>query len=163
MNRDQDKINAAVAKEMADLRRRLNSMIMTGTAEANQGAKTKVRFDDEGANGEAFSSPFLAQASSAGKNGGGVSEFTRIGTGEPVLVFSPGGEIGEHSRVMPAGHVGDFPSPGTAEEDGKVFRIGDALLSIKDGEATISCGSSSIVLKPGEIILTAVKVTGVQA
>lgn len=134
------------AKELADLRRRLNTIVMTGTAEANQGAKTKVRFDDEAADGKPFSSPFLAQASPAGKMGGGVSQFTKIGTGEPVLVFSPGGELGEHSRVMPAGHVEQHPSPGSAEQDGLVIVAGTATLAVRDGRIRVTVGEGGFEL-----------------
>jgi len=142
-------------KRLAALERRVATLILTGTVEANQGAKTKIRFDDAGAAGGPFSSPFIAQAASAGKNGQGVSEFTRMGIGEPALVFSPGGEIGEHSRVLPAGHVAEQPSPGTAEADGKVWRIGDAAIELKDGEMTITVGASVIRVQPGRITLKA--------
>lgn len=142
-------------KRMAALERRFATLIMPGTAEGNQGAKTKVRFDDTGASGEPFSSPYLSQASSSGKNGAGVSKFTKIGTGEPVLVLSPGGEIGRHSRVIPAGPVDDHPSPGAAEADGDVTSIGTATFSIKDGEIKGSVGGSSFILTDGLIVLKA--------
>lgn len=142
-------------KRVAALERRLATLVMVGTAEASEGGKTKVRFNDAGAEGKAFSSPLLAQASNAGKNGGGVSSFAKIGQGEPVLVISPGGELGKHSRVLPAGHVDDFPSPGTAEGDGQVIQIGDATVSIKSDEISLAIGSSSIVMKAGSMIITA--------
>lgn len=138
-------------KRLAALERRVATLIMVGTAEANQGGKTKVRFDDAGAGGSAFSSAYLPQAASAGKNGQGVSSFTKIGTGEPVFVINPGGEMGEHSRVMPAGHVGDHPSPGTAEADGQVIAIGNSKVEIRDGLVRLTCGGSSIVLTDGSI------------
>jgi len=142
-------------KRLAALERRMNTLIMVGTAESNQGSKTKVRFDDAGAAGQPFSSPLLPQASSSGKNGQGVSRFTKIGQGEPVIVFSPGGELGIHSRVMPAGPVEDQPSPGAAESDGDVLQIGNATVAVKNGEAKISVGSASITLTDGEIVLKA--------
>ena len=142
-------------KRLAALERRLATLIMPGTAEGNQGAKTKVRFDDAGAAGEPFSSPFLSQASASGKNGSGVSRFTKIGVGEPVLVLSPGGEIGRHSRVLPAGPVDDHPSPGTAEGHGEIVTIGNATFAIKDGEITASVGGASIKIEAGVITLKA--------
>lgn len=142
-------------KRLAALERRVATMLMVGTAETSQGAKTKVRFDDEGADGKPFSSPLLAQVNSAGKKGGGVSRFTRIGDGEPVLVINPGGEIGEHSRVMPAGHVGDHPSPGTAEQDGEVMEFGDAKISVRPDGTLIQKGDQSVLLKnDGSMALT---------
>lgn len=142
-------------KRLAALERRVNTLIMVGTAESNQGSKTKVRFDDAGAGGQPFSSPFLSQASSSGKNGQGVSRFTKIGVGEPVYVLSPGGELGVHSRVLPGGPVDDQPSPGAAESDGDVLTIGNATVAVKNGEAKISVGSASITLTDGQIVLKA--------
>jgi hypothetical protein len=142
-------------KDIAALRRRVSTLIMTGTVEANQGAKSKVRFDDEGADGKPFSSPFLHQASHAGKDGQGVSDFTKLGTGAPVYVLSPGGEIGAHSRIMPAGPVDERPAVGTSEQDGKVFRVGNSAIEVKDGEMKLTVGGSSITLTPGLITLKA--------
>lgn len=142
-------------KKVAALERRVATMMMVGTAESNQGAKTKVRFDDEGADGKPFSSPLLHQASHAGKNGQGVSDFTRIGVGQPVLVLSPGGELGQHSRVLPFGPVDDQPAVGTSEQDGKVFRIGNSAIELKDGEMKLTVGGSSITIAAGKITLKA--------
>lgn len=145
-------------KRLAALERRVNALIMPGTAESSQGSKTKVRFDDAGAGGKPFSSPLLQQASPAGKNGGGVSRFTKIGDGMPVLVFNPGGEIGPHSRVMPGGPVDDQPSPGSAESEGDILQIGNAAVSVKNGQIGLSVGGASIVLTAGEIVLTAASI-----
>lgn len=142
-------------KRLAALERRVNNLIMPGTAESSEGSKTKVRFDDAGAGGKPFLSPALPHASSAGKNGGGVSHFRKMGNGMPVLVFNPGGEIGPHSRVMPAGPVDDQPSPGAAESDGDVLVIGNASIAIKDGQAKIAVGGASFTLTDGQIVLKA--------
>lgn len=145
-------------KRLAALERRMNTLILPGTAEANEGGKTKVRFDDAGAGGKPFSSPLLPQASSSGKNGQGVSSFRKIGIGEPVLVFSPGGELGKHSRVMPAGPVDDHPSPGTAESDGDVTSIGNAKFEVRDGFARVSVGGANFEIVDGKITLTAAEI-----
>lgn len=142
-------------KRLARLERIVATMMMFGTAEKSEGAKTKVRFDDAGADGKPFSSPLLAQINSAGKKGNGVSRFTKIGDGEPVLVISPGGELGEHSRVMPFGHVGDHPSPGSAEQDGDVMEFGDAKISVRPDGTLIQKGEQSVLLKnDGTMALT---------
>mgnify|MGYP001121111548 CR=1 FL=1 len=144
----------AVRKRLAALERRVATMIMTGTAETSQGAKTKVRFDDDAQDGKPFSSPLLPHAEASGKAGGGVSRFRRIGDGEPVLVLSPGGELGEHSRVMPAGPVEQHPSPGTAEQDGEIIAIGNATLSIKDGAIALAVAGVKMVIAAGGITIT---------
>lgn len=151
-----------VRKRLAALERRMATLLMLGTAEQNQGAKTKVRFDDAGAAGEPFSSPYLSQTSASGKNGSGVSKFTKIGTGESVIVLNPGGEIGQHSRVMSAGPVGDHPSPGASEADGDVTSVGNATFSIKDGEIKGSVGGSSFTITAGAIELKAAAIRLVQ-
>jgi hypothetical protein len=135
-----------IIKRQARLEARLNSLIMLGTAEENKGAKTRVRFDDKGQGGRPFRSPLIAQANSAGFNGQGVSAFTRIGINEPVLVFNPGGVISRHSRVLPAGHVADHPSPGAAEQDGHVLTIGSAKVEVRDGLIRFSVGDSRITM-----------------
>lgn len=151
-------------KRLAALERRFATLLMVGVAEKSEGRKTKVRFDDESAGGGPFSSPMLGQANSAGKKGGGVSRFTKIGDGEPVLVINPGGEIGEHSRVMPFGHVEDHPSPGTAEQDGEVMEFGDAKISVRPDGTLIQKGDQSVLLKnDGSMALTSkgsITVTG---
>ena len=145
-------------KRLAALERRMNTLILPGTAEANQGGRTKVRFDDAGAGGKPFSSPMLPQASSSGKNGQGVSSFRKIGIGQPVYVVSPGGELGKHSRVFPAGPVEDHPSPGTAEADGLVETIGNATVAVKDGKTTLSVGGANVEIVDGAITLTAAEI-----
>ncbi|WP_276200363.1 hypothetical protein [Chelatococcus sp. XZ-Ab1] len=166
-------------KRVAALERRLGALLLVGTVEETRGAQVKVRFDDEGAAGGPFVSPFLAQAASAGKNGQGVSRYTRMGKGEPAIVMSPGGEIGAHSRVLPGGHVEDFPSPGSAEEHGEIITIGNATIAIKDGEIQLQVadtvfvvtterielkrGASSFVLTDAAVTLTARQFRGVKA
>jgi hypothetical protein len=141
------------AKRLAALERRVSTMIMLGTAKSSEGSKTIARFDDKGADGQPFESPALSHVASSGKTGGGVSRFSKIGDGEPVIVISPGGELGKHSRIMPAGPVDDHPSPGTAEQDGVMEQVGNAAWSIKNGEIKAVVGSSSITITDGGVVI----------
>lgn len=143
------------AKRLAALERRVSTMIMLGTAESSEGARTIARFDDKGVDGQPFKSPALSHVASSGKKGGGVSRFSRIGDGEPVIVISPGGELGKHSRIMPAGPVDDHPSPGTAEQSGELVEIGNASLSVKNGEIRASVSGSSITITADAIEIRA--------
>ena len=143
------------AKRLAALERRVATMILPGTAARSEGSKTVARFDDKGVDGQPFESPALSHIGSSGKKGGGVSRFSRIGDGEPVFVISPGGELGQHSRVMPAGPVEDHPSPGTAEQDGEVMEFGDAKISVRPDGTLIQKGDQSVLLKnDGSMALT---------
>lgn len=114
----------ALKKTVAALQRQVATMFLTGTVDKTEGSKGRVLFDDQGADGEPFRSQMLSQATSSGHKGGGTSTFRKLGQGEPVLVLSPGGELGDHSRILPWGPVKDHPSPGTAEEDGEVQTFG---------------------------------------
>lgn len=143
------------AKRLAALERRVATMILPGTAARSEGSRTVARFDDKGVDGQPFESPALSHVASSGKTGGGVSRFSRIGDGEPVLVLSPGGELGKHSRIMPAGPVDDHPSPGTAEQNGDLLEVGNAAWAVKDGEIRASVGGSSLVMTAGSITLKA--------
>ncbi len=155
-------------KRLAALERKFATLAMVGTVEANQGAKSKVRFDDEGADGKPFSSPFLHQASHAGHEGQGVATFTKLGTGTPVLVISPGGELGAHSRIMPFGPTDDRQSPGVAETHGTVIKDGEALITTRSDGVLIQRAGQSVHIKAdgsmaittaGELTVTGSKIT----
>lgn len=135
------------AKRLAALERRVATMILPGTVARSEGSKSVVRFDEKGVGGQPFESPALAHVASSGKKGGGVSRFGKLGDGEPVFVISPGGELGQHSRVMSAGPVEDHPSPGTAEQDGEVMEFGDAKISVRPDGTLIQKGDQSVLLK----------------
>ncbi len=143
------------AKRLAALERRVATLILPGTAARSEGSKTVARFDEKGVDGQPFESPALSHIASSGKKGGGVSRFSKIGDGEPVLVLSPGGELGKHSRIMPAGPVEDHPSPGSAEQDGEVMEYGDAKISVRPDGTLIQKGDQSVLLKnDGTMALT---------
>ncbi|MGO4287210.1 hypothetical protein, partial [Bosea sp. TAB14] len=136
-----------VTKRLAALERRVATMILPGIAQRSEGSKTVARFDDKGVDGQPFESPALSHIASSGKKGGGVSRYSKIGDGEPVYVISPGGELGKHSRIMPAGPVDDHPAPGTAEQDGEIMEFGDAKISVRPDGTMIQKGEQSVLLK----------------
>lgn len=155
-------------KRLAALERKFATLAMVGTVESNQGAKSKVRFDDEGADGKPFSSPFLHQASHAGHEGQGVATFTKLGAGTPVLVISPGGELGAHSRILPFGPTDDRPSAGSSTTDGTVIKFGDSLITTRSDGVVIEKGQQRVHLKAdgsmtvttaGELTVTGSKIT----
>jgi phage baseplate assembly protein gpV len=145
----QDVRRLAKANEGVDQRRA--KMLLTGTVAAVQGAKVKVRLGEDD-DGESIITPWLSMAGRTGKRGQGVSEFTRLGIGEPVLVVSPSGEPGSGSAVMPWSDSQDDPSPGNAETDGKVIEVGEARVSIKADEIRLSVGDRSVTIRQDRIV-----------
>jgi len=131
-------------KMISTLDRKVATMFMTGTVDKTEGSKGRVLFDDQGADGQPFRSPMLSQATPSGQKGGGTSTFRKLGQGEPVVVISPGGELGEHSRILPWGPVKEHPSPGKAEEDGEVHTIGDLKLRVVGDAVELLAGTLKI-------------------
>jgi hypothetical protein len=133
-----------VHKELADLRQRLARTIVSGTVAAVEGDRVRLSIGFDGA--EDILSPWVRIGLPSGKNGGGHSVYTRPGIGEPMLLVSPGGKIGQHSRAMFFGPVDDHPSPGTAEADGFVHQVGDVRQEIKDGHVRTDVAGQSVTL-----------------
>ena len=62
-------------------------------------------------------------------------------------MISPGGELGEHSRIMPFGPTGDRPSAGSSETDGTVIKFGDAMITTRSDGVVIEKGQQRVHLK----------------
>ncbi|MBA4269672.1 MAG: hypothetical protein C0447_09675, partial [Methylobacterium sp.] len=110
----------------------------------------------------------LHQASHAGHEGQGVATFTKLGTGTPVLVISPGGELGVHSRILPFGPTDDRPSPGSSETHGIVLKDGEALITTRSDGLLIQRAGQSVHMRAdgsmaiataGELTVTGSKIT----
>lgn len=140
----------ALRKMVAALDRKVATMFMTGTVDKTEGSKGRVLFDDQGADGKAFQSPMLSQATPSGQKGGGTSTFRKLGQGEPVVVLSPGGELGEHSRILPWGPVKEHPSPGKAEEDSEVHTIGSLKFRVAGDTVELIAGTFKVT---GNVVL----------
>lgn len=132
----------SLRKQISGLKQQLNKQMMTGTVTEVRGDRIRLNV---GTADNPVNSPWLRLGGMpSGKNGGGHSQYVRPGIGEPMLMFSPGGKIGPHSRAMFGGPVDNFPSPGTAEQDGYVHSTGDVKQTMKDGEVRTSVGDQSI-------------------
>jgi hypothetical protein len=143
----------ALRKELARERALRNQTLIHGTIEEGKGDRVKVRLMDAGADGKPVFTPFIRLAAHTGKRGSGVSEFTKYGVGEPVLVVSPNGKLGTMSAAMPWISSEDDPAPGKAEEDGKIITIGAAKLEVRGDYIQASVGSDSrTTIWDGEII-----------
>jgi hypothetical protein len=143
-----------LAKQVADVRTRMNRLVMIGTVEKRDGQKVRLKLAEKGEGAEEdFLSPLVPIGRPSGKNGGGHSQFTRAGLGEPFLLLSPGGEIGEHSRALHAGHTADNPAPGDEAADSDVETYGDWKIEKKNG-LKVSAGSVSFDLSPAGLTLS---------
>ncbi len=145
----------SLSKQVADIRRRQNSMIMTGVVKERQGQRVKLELSetDPHTKGE-FNSPFVPVMRPSGKNGGGHSMFTKAGIGEAMLLISPGGELGGHSRAIHAGHTDDNPAPGSEAADGEVHTTGNVKIETKDNLFRATIGGAVLELTGAHFKLT---------
>lgn len=134
-----------MAKEIAGLRLRLAQTIISGTVTEVRGDRVRLNL---GTDDRPVPSPLVRIARASGHAGGGVSAYTRPGIGEPMLLITPGGRVGEHSRAIPGGPVDDHPAPGAAETDGEVTGMGRSRICVRDGEILIECGKARVHLTP---------------
>jgi|GEM_PF-2559186 len=132
----------SLQKQIAGLKHQLNRQIIHGKVAEVRGDQVRL---DIGSDGKPVMGPWTRIGGlPSGANGGGHSQYVKPGIGEPMLLISPGGKVGEHSRAFFFGPVGEFPSAGAAETDGYVHKAGDVTQTIRDGEATTTVGDQSI-------------------
>lgn len=118
-----------LSKQVAGLQQKVDRVVVAGVVKEAKGDRVVL---DIGQDGNEMLSPNVRLGTSSGAAGGGHSVYTKPGVGEPMLLVSPGGVIGRHSRAMPFGPVDDHPSPGTAENDGHVHVVGNSRFTVKD-------------------------------
>lgn len=138
----------ALRRDLAGEQQRRRMQLMSGTICAVEGARCKVRLQDEDEDGAPLESPWVRIANYTGKNGGGVSRFTRMGLGDPVLVVSTNGKLGPGSFVYPGPDSDETPAPGSAEQDGEVWQVGETTLRLKPDRIEFSVGAMNGVIKP---------------
>lgn len=138
----------ALRKELARERARRNQTLVPGIVEKVKGDKVMVRLMDAGSDGKPVLTPFIRMASNTGNRGKGVSEFTKYGVGETVLVVSPNGKLGTMSAAMPWISTGDDPAPGAAENDAKIIQNGSSMFELRDGLIKASVGGTVLTLRP---------------
>lgn len=139
-------------KELAGERQRNTQRVLEGTIQSVKGARATVLLSDDGDDGP-VQTPSIRLAAPTGKRGGGVSEFTKYGVGDPVLVISPSGKVGSRSVVIPGGDSGDDPAPGAAEQDGKVTAMGDAKVEIRDGMIRLTVAGTTLTLSASGVAI----------
>lgn len=156
---DRDEYIRRIAKEVAGLRQQLAQTIVSGTVMEVKGDKVRLDLGIDGR--ESVPSPLVRLGYASGKQGG-ASAYMRPGEGESMLLISPGGRIGAHSRAIPAGPVDDNPAPGAAETDGFVLTYGESEFRITPQGVTLSHGGTSVALTSQGITINgqAVTITG---
>jgi phage baseplate assembly protein gpV len=140
-------------KQLALLRGQANQRMVSGVVEEVKGDRVRVRLMDEGRDGKPVLSPWIRMAANTGHRGSGVSDFTRYGVGETVLVVSPNGRLGTMSAAMPWISTTNDPAPGAAENDGRVTTVGSARLEMRNGEYRLDVGGATIRARPNAINL----------
>lgn len=139
-------------KAVAGLQQARLRTLMPGTVKAVKGSRVEVTLADDGDDGP-VETPELRLINTTGKRGGGVSKFTKLGVGDPVLVVSPDGDVTTASGVMPWVDSEDDPAPGAAETDGDVTECGNAKIEVKDGMIRLTVGASVITMSAGGITI----------
>lgn len=135
-----------LAKRVQGLEQRLAMTVIGGTVAEVRGDRVRLNLAIDGR--DSVLSPLVRLGGASGYNGAGVSSYTRPGIGEPMLLVTPGGRPGEHSRAIPWGPVDDHPAPGAAESDGHVVTVGRSRLDLRPDEILLKCGESYIRLTP---------------
>lgn len=135
--------------ELEDARRRIASTIMIGKVIERSGDKVRLEFDQKDAStGKPFRSPLLRRADSAGE---GHKERNRPAMGEVMMMISPNGEIGRHSRVIPYGPLDDSTEPEGDEDFPRVIQEGNARIAIRDGMIRVTVGGKGFELSEAQL------------
>lgn len=139
----------ATKSQLEDTRRRLSSVIMIGKVVERSGDKVRLEFDPADAStGKPFRSPMLRLAESAGA---GHKERNRPAIGQIMMMISPNGEIGRHSRAIPYGPVDDSAEPEGDEDFPRVWQEGNARIAMKDGMIRVTVGGKGFELTEAQL------------
>lgn len=139
-------------RKNAQLERQLASMAMTGKVIERQGDKVRLEFDPkDAATGKPFRSPLVRIGASSGAGSNGHKERIRPAIGETMLLLSPNGEIGAHSRAYPYGPTDDNPEPSGDDDFDRVLQHGNARIAIKDGMIRVTVGGKGFELTAAQL------------
>jgi hypothetical protein len=139
----------AMRSDLDDARRRLASVVMIGKVVERDGDKVRLEFDEKDpSTGKPFRSPLLRRANSAGN---GHKERNRAAMGEVMMMVSPGGEIGRHSRAVPYGPVDESPEPEGDDDFPRVIQEGNARIAIKDGMIRVTVEGKGFELTAAQL------------
>lgn len=144
-------------KAVEGARQRRDETMIEGVVRQVKGARVKVEYGT-GENGQPLVSPWLRIPAHTGKRQGGVSQFTKYGLGESVLIVSPSGRLGPRSAVMPWVDTDDDPSPGSAESNGHLIEIGNARLEVRNGVIGMTVGPAELTITSSAIFIRAANV-----
>lgn len=139
-------------RENAEAKRRLASMMMVGRVIENEGDKTRLEFDaKDPATGKPFRSPLVRLGNSSGAGGSGHKERNRPAIGETMLLLSPNGEIGAHSRAYPYGPTDDNPEPSGDDDAARILENGNARIVMKNGMIRVTVGGKGFELTEAQL------------
>ncbi len=128
-------------KTTDDLERRLKSSHIQGVVESIEGDRVRIRIADEGAAGGPVLSPKVRWQEQAG-GGGGITTWSPPKVGEPMVLISPGGEIGEQSYAVRG--VYSQPNPAPDDRPGvHVIQAGSDRIELGGGVLKIVAGGTT--------------------
>lgn len=128
-------------KTSDDLERRLKSSHIQGVVESVEGDRCRIRIADEGAAGGPVLGPKVRWQEQAG-GGGGITTWSPPKPGEPMVLVSPGGEIGGQSYAIRGVYSQPNPSPDdragvhVIQAGGDRLELGGGVLKIVTGGKT---------------------------
>ncbi len=132
-----------------DTRRRLASVMLIGKVVERSGDKVRLEFDQADAStGKPFRSPLIRLAEAAGE---GHKERNRPAMGQMMMMLSPNGEIGRHSRALPYGPVDDSGEPEGDADFPRVIQEGNARIAMKDGMIRITVNGKGFELTEAQL------------
>jgi hypothetical protein len=141
---------AMMRKEIAALKTALAHIVIDGRVAEVDGSRVRLELEPASDGGEPFLSPWVRVQEEAGNGVGGFSSYTERQTGQPMRLLSPGGVIGPASVAMDVGHTDDNPSPG--EGKAKVWKHGDATITMSPGKITLAVGGCRVDITGDEIV-----------
>jgi len=116
---------AHVLAEVAELNRRLSNIVRHGTIEEVWEGRVRVRMDEpQGAGGQPFLSPWLAQGDT---HSGNVVEEQPFKKGQNVTLLCPGGDPNQ-ATLWPFSPNQDNPRADFASDDHHTYQFGDLRL-----------------------------------
>lgn len=146
-----------IHKAIDDLDRRQKATVISGVVEQVAGDRVRLRLLDVGAAGKPVLSPLVRWQEQAGHGSGGTTTWVPPVKGEPMVLVSPGGEIGDGSFAMRGAYTDINKAPSNNDHE-NVLVLGGLkitqraeLFQIEVGETRLTLSKDGIQLK-GETI-----------
>jgi phage baseplate assembly protein V len=140
---------ALLAARVAELERRVASMIRHGTVEEVDAKKHRVRLRiGEDGQGQPFLGPWVPYAQIAGA----LKVHTPPSKGQQLTLFSPGGDF-RQALALPLTWSDENKSP-SEKGDEHILTFADVKIEVRDGQTKLTVGDAVIDTKKDSITVT---------